>query len=130
MEKSEREEFESFSVVQDERTWKRTKEEIIPGLRIVDKVFLNKILECGYGFSFDIDRELKPFQRPSLFLLGRQDHMVGYRDAWKIIESYPRATIAILDVAGHNLQIEQESLFNALVNEWIDRILYYPKEVE
>jgi hypothetical protein len=28
----------------------------------------------------------------------------------------------VLDRAGHNLQIEQEALFNALVNEWLDRV--------
>ena len=57
-----------------------------------------------------------------LFLLGRQDSVVGYRDAWKIIENYPRATFAILDRAGHILQIEQEELFNSLTNDWLDRV--------
>ena len=41
------------------------------------------------------------------------------------MEKYPRATFAVLDLAGHILQIEQESLFNALVNEWLDRVEYY-----
>ena len=54
--------------------------------------------------------------------MGRQDATVGYRDAWELIENYPRGTFAILDRAGHNLQIEQEGLFNALVNEWLDRV--------
>jgi hypothetical protein len=31
-------------------------------------------------------------------------------------------TFAVLDKAGHDLQIEQEKLFNALVNEWLDRV--------
>jgi pimeloyl-ACP methyl ester carboxylesterase len=35
---------------------------------------------------------------------------------------YPRATFAVLDVAGHNLQIEQPRLFNALMHEWLDRV--------
>jgi pimeloyl-ACP methyl ester carboxylesterase len=48
--------------------------------------------------------------------------MVGYRDAWEILENYPRSTFAVLDRAGHNLQIEQETLFNALVNGWLDRV--------
>jgi hypothetical protein len=48
--------------------------------------------------------------------------MVGYRDAWTILERYPRATFAVLDRAGHNLAIEQERLFAALVGEWLDRV--------
>ena len=43
-------------------------------------------------------------------------------DSWDILENYSRATFAVLDRAGHRLQIEQEELFNALVNEWLDRV--------
>jgi pimeloyl-ACP methyl ester carboxylesterase len=55
-------------------------------------------------------------------LTGRQDSSVGYRDAWTILENYPRATFVVLDRAGHGLYIEQEGLFNALVNDWLDRV--------
>lgn len=68
------------------------------------------------------------FSKLALLLLGRQDSAVGYRDAWKIIENYPRATFAILDTAGHILQIEQEELFNALTNDWLDRVEGYLKK--
>ena len=54
--------------------------------------------------------------------MGRQDSIVGYRDAWEIIENYPRGSFVVLDKAGHNLQIEQEDLFNNLVLEWLDRV--------
>ncbi len=54
--------------------------------------------------------------------MGRQDHWLGYKDAWKILENYPRATFAVLDRAGHCLQMEQEKLFNQLVSEWLDRV--------
>jgi pimeloyl-ACP methyl ester carboxylesterase len=55
-------------------------------------------------------------------LMGRQDNIVGYRDQWDFIEDYPRASFVVLDKAGHNLQIEQDVLFNALVKEWLDRV--------
>lgn len=60
--------------------------------------------------------------RPILMLLSRQNASTGYRDAWSILEQYPRATFAVLDKAGHNLQIEQAGLFTALVSEWLDRM--------
>jgi pimeloyl-ACP methyl ester carboxylesterase len=59
---------------------------------------------------------------PALILLGRQDAVVGYRDAWRIIENYPRATFAILDRTGHFLTVEQQALYSTLVNEWLDRV--------
>jgi len=55
-------------------------------------------------------------------LMGRQDCSVGYRDQWRLLENYPRASFAVLDKAGHNLQIEQDVLFAALVKEWLERV--------
>ena len=117
-------ELENSLVVQSLKIWERYKDEVQSGLKIADQVFLNNLSEKGYPFSFNIDEILDKFDKPTLFLLGRQDMTVGYRDAWSIIESYPKATFAILDQAGHNLQIEQEQLFNSLVLNWLDRVEY------
>jgi len=62
------------------------------------------------------------FKKPTVILLGRQDSSVGYKDAWTTLDNYTRATFAVLDRAGHNLQIEQVELFNSLVTEWIVRV--------
>lgn len=114
--------FESFAVVQTPKIWKRTRKEILSGIKIADTEFLSKLQAYGYSFTFDADALSTVFEKPTLILVGRQDSMVGYRDAWTILENYPRATFAVLDRAGHNLQIEQASLFNALVEEWLDRV--------
>jgi pimeloyl-ACP methyl ester carboxylesterase len=117
--KEDLEDFRSNNVVLDEYTWLRYNEEILSGCKIGNERFLNRVKD-KYGFSFEIDQS--NFNKPSLFLLGRQDSTVGYKDALDVISKYPRGTIAILDKAGHNLQIEQPQLFNELVNEWLDRI--------
>ena len=56
-----------------------------------------------------------------LMILGRQDSSVGYKDAWDILDNYSRAIFTVLDRARHNLQIEQQNVFNCLVNEWLIR---------
>lgn len=38
------------------------------------------------------------------------------------LKKFSRATFAVLDRAGHNLQIEQENIFNSMINEWLMRI--------
>jgi len=119
----EREGFENVATVINQKVWERGKEEGMSGVTIADMPFLEKVRE-NYGFSFDVDLINNKFTKPALFLLGRQDSSVGYRDAWKIIENYPRATFAILDTAGHILQIEQEELFNSLTNDWLNRVEY------
>ncbi|KMJ57170.1 2-hydroxy-6-oxo-6-phenylhexa-2,4-dienoate hydrolase [Bacillus sp. LL01] len=116
---SELEDFRSNNVVLDESTWLRYNQEILSGVQIADKRFLEKVHK-NYGFSFEVDQS--DFIRPSLFLLGKQDSIVGYKDALELQEKYPRGTFVALDGAGHNLQIEQPLTFNALVHEWLDRL--------
>jgi pimeloyl-ACP methyl ester carboxylesterase len=80
-----------------------------------------------YSLSVDVDQLAEPFMGPSLFVTGRQDHIVGYRDAWKILENFPRATFAVLDRAGHILGLEQKELLETLISEWLERVEEYIK---
>jgi pimeloyl-ACP methyl ester carboxylesterase len=57
-----------------------------------------------------------------LFIAGRQDDLVGYKDMEKILNNYSRASICIVDEAGHNLQIEKMKIVEALTLDWIERI--------
>jgi len=75
-----------------------------------------------YGLSFDLAEAEKGFGRPTLIVAARQDTTVGYRDAWNILESYPRATFAVIDRADHGWPLESPRLLAALVEDWLDRI--------
>ena len=92
-----------------------------------DQTFQAKIREHpeNYAFSFDVDALPQPFPAPVLIITGRQDSIVGYNDAYEILENYPRGTFAILDRSGHFASFEQEDLFHALVGEWLDRVEEY-----
>jgi pimeloyl-ACP methyl ester carboxylesterase len=95
-----------------------------PAQRLADTAFLEGIRSdpASYAFSFDVDALSQPCRAPTLILAGRQDGSVGYRDAWSIVENFPRATFAVLDRADHGLPVEQNGVFGLLVNEWLDRI--------
>lgn len=90
-----------------------------------DPDFLTTIREQPdkYAFSFDVD-DVAPFPAPSLIVTGRQDAVVGYQDAWNLLDNYPRATFVILDRAGHLLE-ECDPVLHVLVNEWLDRVEEY-----
>lgn len=118
----EAEDFNSSVVVQSEEIYERYQNEIMSGVNIANSGFLQSLMKNGYGFSFDVDKINKKFDKPTLMLLGKQDNCVGYKDAWNVLENFPRATFTILDGAGHNLQIEQEELFNSLIHEWLVRV--------
>jgi pimeloyl-ACP methyl ester carboxylesterase len=122
MDESDANEFASMAVVQTRSNWERFRDEILVALKVADTAYLEQLRSKGYPFSFDVDSSREQYDKPVLIVAGRQDSSVGYSDACSIIENYPRATLAVLDSAGHNLQIEQAQLFTALVSEWLDRV--------
>jgi pimeloyl-ACP methyl ester carboxylesterase len=122
LDRSDANEFSSMAVVQTRENWERFRDEILVGLKVANTAYLEQLASKGYAFSFDVDSFCEPYDKPTLIIGGRQDTSVGYRDAWSIIENYPRATFAVLDSAGHNLQIEQAQVFSTLVSEWLDRM--------
>ncbi len=95
----------------------------VPG----DSAFQAKIRDKpeNYEFSFPVDALPKPCPAPTLIVAGRQDSSVGYRDAWEILENYPRATFVVLDRSGHLLGVEQADLLRTLASEWLDRVEEY-----
>lgn len=80
-----------------------------------------------YGVSFDLAGAEKGFDAPTLIIAGRQDTTVGYRDAMGLLESYPRATLAVLDSADHKWPVVRLTLLEALVENWLARIVLAEK---
>jgi pimeloyl-ACP methyl ester carboxylesterase len=110
--------FADFFVVQKASVYEALVR-IRPSLRTADKAFLDRLDD---RISRPVDPPITPFAKPTLFVLGRQDSVVGYRGAFALMDGYPRATVAVLDRAGHGLPWEQPELFAALVSDWLDRV--------
>jgi pimeloyl-ACP methyl ester carboxylesterase len=114
--------FKEMAVVQTQAHLDAWREYIFPGTESANYAFLDG-LQTKY--SFDVEKPPQAFRAPALFLMGRHDSSVGYRDAWRIIENYPHASFVILGRAGHCLQMEQPRLYETLVHEWLDRVEEY-----
>jgi pimeloyl-ACP methyl ester carboxylesterase len=121
MQPEQAKDLQGFAVALTRRLADYMKANIYPAAEIADHKFL-KGLDEHWAFSFDVDNLTRPFTKPALIFTGRQDSIAGYVDTWGILENYPRGTFVVLDRAGHGLQVEQETLFRALVNEWLDRV--------
>ncbi len=112
--------IEDLIVVQNHMVVEAVRD-VLAEVQIADHTFLAR-LEAAGPFSFDVDILPTPFGGPTLILTARQDHLCGYRDAWDLLNNYPRATFAVLDRAGHFVNIEQDVLCQALMREWLDRV--------
>jgi pimeloyl-ACP methyl ester carboxylesterase len=75
-----------------------------------------------FTFSFHESMSHTEFDRPSLIVAGRQDSVAGFADAVEMLGCYPRATLAVLDCAGHSPGWERPELFLSLVRDWLDRM--------
>ncbi len=111
-------------VVQNREILEKIRKYKLPAIPLANLEFQTRLNE-NYQYSFDVDSPEYIFPKPTLVLLGRFDTEVGYHDALRVIENYPRATFAILDKAGHSLSWEQPELFVILVRDWLKRIDSY-----
>jgi pimeloyl-ACP methyl ester carboxylesterase len=109
------------AVIADRASWDYVRSTILPAIAIVDEGASDRIA-ARYAFAADVDADGDPFTGPSLIVSGRQDSVVGWRDALTLLERFPRATFAVLDAAGHNLEGERTELLRELVDDWLDRV--------
>ncbi len=114
------------AVIQNQKVVEKMRNDVFPAWSLTNWEFLQDLWKPeNWGLSFDVDDLAEPLPFPALILTGKQDDVVGYQDAWPIIDNYPRGTFAVLDKAGHGLEVDQEKLFHSLVDEWLDRVEEY-----
>lgn len=116
-----RDDYEEMTVVQSEATLEAFTRYALPGLRTADQTILDRV---AAEYALSVEPEVAhpaPFEAPSLHLFGRQDHVTGYEDGWKLRNHYVRGTYAVLDAAGHNAHLERPDLTAALVKDWLIR---------
>lgn len=106
---------------------RRINREVVKSRKNTDKEYLKKLRANSINLKYDFDDLDKPFLKPSLFITGRQDKVVGYRDLFDILDNFPYASFVVLDNAKHDIQVEQNDIFDLLVNEWLIRVEEYQK---
>ena len=108
-------------VVQRQDILEKIERTKVPAAQLVDARLAESVRQ-NFNFSFDLSKSDSPFERPCLIVNGRQDAIAGYQDMIDMFERYPRATLAVLDCAGHSLAWERPELFKALATDWLNRM--------
>lgn len=112
-------EYREMAVIESQQNWELFRDYALPGLRAFDP---RAVARIAARYALDRQPECGEFGGPTVIITGRQDHVVGYRDAFKLLENYPRATISVLDGAGHNAHLDQPELVRSLIGEWLSRL--------
>ena len=119
----EEQDLRTMFVVQSCVELERVRSLIQPAIALADHAFLER-LDQHFAFSFAVDELAEPFPAPVTIMAGRQDPWCGYREAWAILDNYPRGTYAVLDRAGHSFD-EDRIVFHALAEDWLNRVEEY-----
>jgi pimeloyl-ACP methyl ester carboxylesterase len=109
--------FRSYFVVQTPAMLDRYERFVAPAIPLADQAAMERI---GERWELDVT-EGPAYQGPTLVVAGRQDSVVGYAAAADLLDHYPRATLAVLDDAGHALPHEQMTVLAALIDGWLAR---------
>lgn len=113
------ESFDKLAVIRTKENYDIYKEQIGKGFLSCDLKFLARFRNHGYKLQEDNDVVFESFKGRCMFLLGRQDYLAGYEDAMSIVSGYPRASIFIIDGAGHNLHIEKNHMVFEFILEFL-----------
>lgn len=111
---AQRAKFDDYFVVRTAANARRFRDHTWPGITLVDEGALGRIFA---GWTVDVGSST--FSAPTLIVAGRRDSVVGYVDAMRLSERYPRATLAVIDDAGHALMHERPEPLGALVTDWL-----------
>ncbi|OAV62506.1 alpha/beta fold hydrolase [Enteractinococcus helveticum] len=109
--------FQEYFVVRTRATARRYRDHVVPGMSRVDEAALGRIFA-----DWPIDMGEGSFNKPSVIVAGRQDSTVGYIDALHLGQRYSKASIAVIDGAGHALLHEYPDLITAHIRHWLQRL--------
>lgn len=108
--------FDEYFVVRTPEMARVFRDYAAPGMALVDYTALTEIFT---GWPIDMGRHT--FSRPTLVAAGIHDTTVGFDDAVHLLELYPRATLVVVDGAGHALLHERPRVIAGLLADWIER---------
>ncbi|WP_130293812.1 alpha/beta fold hydrolase [Fictibacillus sp. BK138] len=112
--------FETLFVYQNKESLDCFLREIQPGRLLANRDFLtSNWREEGYFFSEEPFHDVSELQQQALIILGKQDHICGYKDYDFLLNTFPHSTFVIVDKTGHMLQIEKRKIIQQLVEDWL-----------
>jgi pimeloyl-ACP methyl ester carboxylesterase len=111
------EEFRSYFVLQTPELLDRYQRFVAPAVALTDVAAMERI---GERWELTMPDGMA-HAGPTLIVAGRQDSTVGYAGAVDLLDCYPRATLVVVDGAGHALPHEQPEVLYALIAEWLAR---------
>jgi pimeloyl-ACP methyl ester carboxylesterase len=109
--------FRSYFVVQTPEMLERYERYVAPAAALVDEAAMERI---GERWALTVDNA-SAYAGPTAIVAGRLDATVGYAAAVDLFADYPRASLLVVDDAGHALPHEHPGILRAFLTAWVER---------
>ncbi len=114
--------YTESAVVETFYGWDLYRRTVYPVLKRLNRENVRFYQKKGYACSVDVNCLPAPFRGPSVFLMGRQDHITGYQDPLVLQHDYPEGDFILLAGAGHYPFYERKEFFFLVMGRWLGRI--------
>ncbi|MGX4593488.1 alpha/beta fold hydrolase [Leuconostoc sp. JNUCC 76] len=111
--------FESMNVLIGQSRWATYQYLILPGLNKADTNFLKCLQEDSYAISFEEKLQNLGQNTKIQLVLGRHDHVVGYKQQMNKFISNEKSNVTLLASAGHNVMIDQPKYVYGLFDSFL-----------
>jgi len=108
----------------NKKSWDLYNKTIIPGLEKANFEFIENIQRLDqryYKFTFEDSLSIH-CQTIITVLLGKYDHIVGYKDQLDFFQMFPNASLCVFSDGGHNLFIDNFEFNDLFVGNFIKRL--------
>lgn len=103
--------------------YERYKKDVVPSVEInKNNEFMHKVLKGKFGFDLEAAARKLKYKGPVMIIVGKCDTIVGYKEQFEWLDIYPHASFAVIDGAGHNMNIDRPELFEGFVSAFLAAI--------
>lgn len=114
--------FESMNVLISQSRWVAYQNLILPGLNKADANFLKRLQENSYAISFEEKLQYLGPDTKIQLVLGRHDHVVGYKQQLNKFINNEKSNVTLLASAGHNVMIDQPKYVYGLFDNFLNTL--------
>jgi len=113
--------FENLMVIQSQRLVDLVAKSKIPAMGLFNQAQEERV-SGAFHFAHELRGDVSVHEGPTVIIVGRQDAVSGYMDGIDLLQTFPRASLAVMDTAGHAVAWERPEVFRALMRDWVERM--------
>lgn len=111
--------FRAFATVVTDKTYALFQNSVFTAVTQEQEKYLENFQKTGYTLANEKEILAKTFNIQTVFCLGKQDNVVGYKQQQLFAKQFTPVEVIISDIAGHNLMIDEHEQFQTIFKDFL-----------